>query len=69
VCAQILRLCSGMQYVQLSFYTEHDLRHASAFLEGLFPFNYTASVKKSQVHHAIVEMLTKVRPIKGTHVL
>ncbi len=59
--AQILRICSyGMRHVTLSFADDAELLQACEFLERCSPWQYVAPVKKSQVHHAMAEVLTQV---------
>ncbi|PNW70054.1 hypothetical protein CHLRE_17g703750v5 [Chlamydomonas reinhardtii] len=55
--AQIVRLASGMRHVVLSFDTEESVREAVAFLRRAHPLAHTAPIKKSQIHHALCDML------------
>jgi hypothetical protein len=50
-----------MHGITLGFGGDEALHAAASFLEAVQPFKFNAAVKKSQVHHALVEMLTKVR--------
>jgi hypothetical protein len=62
--AQLLRLCQGMRGVVLSFGDDAQLAASIDFLRRTHPLNHTAAVKKSQVHHALCEMLADVlRPL------
>ena len=58
---QILRLCGGMQRVAMTFGDDERLRASLAFLQAAHPLQYVSPVKKSQVHHALAEMLNQVR--------
>jgi hypothetical protein len=61
---QLLRLCQGMRGVVLQFDDDDQLAAATEFLRRAHPLNHTALVKKSQVHHALCEMLADVlRPL------
>ncbi|KAG2450803.1 hypothetical protein HYH02_004640 [Chlamydomonas schloesseri] len=55
--AQIVRLASGMRHVVLSFDTEESVREAVSFLRRAHPLAHTAPIKKSQIHHALCDML------------
>lgn len=56
-----VRLCSAMRHVSLSFHSNESLRDAVDFLRRAHPLSHTAPVKKSQVHHALADMITQVR--------
>jgi hypothetical protein len=47
--SQLLKLCSGMRGVVLSFETDEQLAASTDFLKQVNPLSHTASVKKSQV--------------------
>eukprot|EP00201_Polytomella_parva_P022062 CAMPEP_0175040278 /NCGR_PEP_ID=MMETSP0052_2-20121109/1162_1 /TAXON_ID=51329 ORGANISM="Polytomella parva, Strain SAG 63-3" /NCGR_SAMPLE_ID=MMETSP0052_2 /ASSEMBLY_ACC=CAM_ASM_000194 /LENGTH=460 /DNA_ID=CAMNT_0016302447 /DNA_START=21 /DNA_END=1400 /DNA_ORIENTATION=- len=55
---QSIRLAGGMRYVSLSFRDDAQLRAAASFLRRAHPLAHTAAARKSQLHHAICEMLT-----------
>eukprot|EP00798_Chlamydomonas_sp_ICE-L_P017186 gene17186-23503_t len=57
---QILRLCSGMSSVTLTFEDDEQLRAATEFLKLSDPLLYTSPVRKSQIHHALADTLTQV---------
>ncbi|KAG1675963.1 hypothetical protein FOA52_014207 [Chlamydomonas sp. UWO 241] len=58
--SQVVRLCSpGMRHVALRFDDDTQLKDSSALLMMCRPWQYTAPVKKSQIHHALAEMLTQ----------
>jgi hypothetical protein len=53
-----------MRGVVLSFGDDSQLAASIDFLRRVHPLNHTAAVKKSQVHHALCEMLADVlRPL------
>ncbi|GIM00769.1 hypothetical protein Vretimale_5697 [Volvox reticuliferus] len=58
--AQIIRLASGMRHVSLSFGSQEAVQEAVSFLVRVHPLNHTASIKKSQIHHALADMLTSI---------
>eukprot|EP00882_Tetradesmus_deserticola_P022278 GHRQ01024176.1.p1 GENE.GHRQ01024176.1~~GHRQ01024176.1.p1 ORF type:complete len:414 (+),score=204.30 GHRQ01024176.1:79-1320(+) len=58
--AQALKLCAGMHGIVLGFDTDSQLEQSTRFLQIVHPLNYTAAVKKSQVHHALCLMLTDI---------
>ncbi|GFR48579.1 hypothetical protein Agub_g10482, partial [Astrephomene gubernaculifera] len=58
--AQIVRLANGMRHVVLSFDSEEAVREAVDFLRRAHPLAHTAPVKKSQIHHALADMLTNI---------
>eukprot|EP00775_Hariotina_reticulata_P013221 gene13221-13351_t len=58
--SQALKLCAGMKNVILSFESDSQLEQCTRFLHRAHPLNYTAAVKKSQLHHALCEMLTDI---------
>ncbi|EFJ49201.1 hypothetical protein VOLCADRAFT_117341 [Volvox carteri f. nagariensis] len=58
--AQIVRLSSGMRHVSLSFSSQEAVQEAVSFLVRVHPLNHTAPIKKSQIHHALADMLTSI---------
>ncbi|WIA40102.1 hypothetical protein OEZ86_013510 [Tetradesmus obliquus] len=57
---QLLKLCTGMHGIVLSFDNDSQLEASLRFLQKAHPLNYTAAIKKSQVHHALCEMLAAI---------
>ena len=58
--AQILRLCSSMRHVHLTMDTDEGVREAVSWLRRAHPLSHTTTQRKSQVHHALAEMLSNV---------
>ncbi|KXZ50882.1 hypothetical protein GPECTOR_14g131 [Gonium pectorale] len=56
--SQIVRLAGGMRHVVLSFSSPEAVREAVSFLRRAHPLQHTAPVKKSQIHHALCDMLS-----------
>lgn len=59
-CTQAIRLCQALSGVRLSFHSDAAMRDSVAFLRRAHPLSYTSSIKKSQLHHALGEMVTAV---------
>ncbi|GMH33034.1 hypothetical protein BSKO_00868 [Bryopsis sp. KO-2023] len=57
---EILSLCSAMKHIHLSFDTDNDMAAAVNFLEHANPLKHVAPFKKSQVHHALANMLSTI---------
>jgi len=57
---QILRLCSGMRLVHLTMDTDEGVREAVSWLRRTHPLTHTTAQRKSQVHHALAEMISNV---------
>jgi hypothetical protein len=49
-----------MRSVQLRFGSDAELEASISWVRRTTPLNHTASVKKSQVHHALCETMTAV---------
>jgi len=52
-----------MKGIRLSFNNDTQLAASAAWLRACHPLSFTAPVKKSQMHHALCEMVTEVRVI------
>lgn len=60
-CPQILRLCHGMRYVSLTLDCDEGVQEAISWLRRAHPLSHTTPQRKSQVHHALAEMMAQVR--------
>eukprot|EP00878_Enallax_costatus_P012410 GHUV01012961.1.p1 GENE.GHUV01012961.1~~GHUV01012961.1.p1 ORF type:complete len:1005 (+),score=325.04 GHUV01012961.1:1774-4788(+) len=49
-----------MRNIVLSFDNDSQMEQSTKFLQRVHPLSYTAAVKKSQIHHALCEMLTDI---------
>ncbi|MEW5311099.1 MAG: hypothetical protein WDW38_002842 [Sanguina aurantia] len=57
---QMIRMAGGMGSVSLAFCSDEQLTAATVFLQSSFPLHHIAKEKKSQLHHALCEMLTNI---------
>ncbi|CAL8468215.1 g7754 [Coccomyxa elongata] len=57
---EILQMCEGMHYIRLSTSTDAEVSAATEFLNRMHPLRHVAPVRKSQVQHAICELLCAI---------
>lgn len=57
---EIFQMCRGMKRVRLPLGNANQIRQAVEVLEKLNPLKHVATVRKSQVQHALAEMLTSM---------
>jgi len=56
--ATLFRLCDAMKALRLGFQSNEEVIMSTKFLEDIHPLKHVAREKKSQVHHALCDMLT-----------
>ncbi|KAK9829934.1 hypothetical protein WJX72_008722 [[Myrmecia] bisecta] len=57
---EILQMCEGMRHVRLQVSNDVEVLAACDFLLHAHPLKHVAPVRKSQVQHALCEMLTSI---------